>query len=80
MEQAASTSGLYTLSVTKVCSLPVPLAPMVEQQQIVAEVEERLSVIGAAEMQIERGLLRASRLRQSILKRAFAGRLVRNSF
>jgi type I restriction enzyme S subunit len=76
MEQAASTSGLYTLSVTKVCSLPVPLAPIVEQEQIVAEVEERLSVVSAAEIEISNSLLRASRLRQSILKRAFEGKLV----
>jgi type I restriction enzyme S subunit len=76
MEQAASTSGLYTLSVTKVCSLPVPLAPIVEQEQIVAEVEERLSVISAAEIEISNSLLRAARLRQSILKRAFEGKLV----
>lgn len=76
MEQAASTSGLYTLSVTKVCSLPVPLAPLVEQEQIVAEVEERLSVISAAEIEISNSLLRAARLRQSILKQAFEGKLV----
>lgn len=76
MEQAASTSGLYTLSVTKVYSLPVPLAPIVEQEQIVAEVEERLSVISAAEIEISNSLLRAARLRQSILKRAFEGKLV----
>ena len=76
MEQAASTSGLYTLSVTKVCALPIPLAPLVEQQEIVAEVETRLSVIAAAEREIGHGLIRSARLRQSILKQAFEGRLV----
>lgn len=76
MDQAASTSGLYTLSVTKVCALPIPLAPTAEQGQIVAEVEQRLSVIAAAEKEINHGLLRASRLRQSILKQAFEGKLV----
>jgi type I restriction enzyme S subunit len=76
MKQAASTSGLYTLSVTKVCSLPVPLASIGEQELIVAEVEERLSVISTAESEISNSLRRASRLRQSILKQAFEGRLV----
>lgn len=76
MEQAASTSGLYTLSVTKVCALPVPLPPIVEQSMIVAEAESRLSVIAASEAEIEHSLLRAARLRQSILKQAFEGRLV----
>jgi type I restriction enzyme S subunit len=76
MEQAASTSGLYTLSVTKVCALPIPLPPLVEQQEIITEVEERLSVIAAAEREIEHSLLRAARLRQSILRQAFGGKLV----
>src|SRR5262249_32577770 len=75
MEMAASTSGLYTLSVAKVSVLPVPLPPVAEQEQIVTEVEERLSVI-AAEREIGENLQRATRLRQSILKRAFEGRLV----
>lgn len=56
--------------------IPVVVAPLGEQQQIVTEVEQRLSVISAAEQQIERDLLRANRLRQSILKRAFEGKLV----
>jgi len=76
MEQAASTSGLYTLSVTKVCALPLPLAPLTEQHEIVEEVERRLSVIAAAETQVAHDLLRADRLRQSILKQAFEGKLV----
>lgn len=54
---------------------PVPLPPADEQAQIVAEVERRLSVIEAVEAEIEHGLLRAARLRQSILKRAFEGKL-----
>jgi len=76
MEQAASTSGLYTLSVEKVAAIPVPLPPHEEQLLIVAEGEERLSVIDAAEAQIETNLQRATCLRQSILKRAFEGKLV----
>jgi type I restriction enzyme S subunit len=76
MNQAASTSGLYTLSVEKVSAIPVPLPPHQEQEQIVAEVEERLSVIDAAEAQIETNLQRAARLWQSILKHAFEGKLV----
>lgn len=75
-ETAASTSGLYTLSVAKVNRLPVPLLPLVEQELILAEVERRLSVVDEIETQIEASLKRASRLRQSILKRAFEGRLV----
>ncbi|MFO7273197.1 MAG: hypothetical protein DIU58_017220, partial [Sphaerobacter thermophilus] len=44
--------------------------------RIVAEVERRLSVVEELERQIEANLKRAERLRQAILKRAFAGKLV----
>ncbi len=73
---ASSTSGLYTLSVSKVGGLPVPLPPLAEQRRIVAEVERRLSVIQQTEAAVESSLQRAERLRQSILKRAFSGELV----
>jgi len=76
MTEAASTSGLYTLSVAKVRQLPVPIPPLAEQSEIVAEVDRRLSVADAAGVQVAHALQRAARLRQSILKRAFEGRLV----
>ena len=76
MQVAASTSGLYTLSVTKVCSLPIPLPPLAEQEKIAEEVERTLSVVQEAESQITADLKRSARLRQSILKRAFEGKLV----
>ncbi len=41
-----------------------------------AEVERRLSVAGALEAALAANLRRAERLRQAILRRAFAGRLV----
>ena len=56
--------------------LPIPLPPLAEQRRIVAEVERRLSVAQQAEATVEASLARAERLRQSILKQAFSGRLV----
>ena len=53
-----------------------PLPPLAEQQRIVAEVERRLSVVAALEATVAANMRRATRLRQSILKRAFAGKLV----
>jgi len=76
MQVAASSSGLYTLSVAKVSSLPLPLPPDDEQNQIISEVEQRLSVLEEADTQIHANLTRSTRLRQSILKRAFEGKLV----
>ena len=55
---------------------PIPLPPLAEQARIVAEVERRLSVVQQAEATVEASLARADRLRQSILKQAFSGRLV----
>ena len=54
----------------------MPLPPFAEQHRIVAEVDRRLSVIQQAEAAVEANLTRADRLRQSILKQAFSGRLV----
>lgn len=64
------------VSLDRFSTIAIPLSPLDEQQQIVGEVEEKLSQIDAAETQIEHGLLRAARLRQSILKQAFEGKLV----
>jgi type I restriction enzyme S subunit len=50
--------------------------PLAEQRRIVAEVERRLSVVQELEATLAANLARAERLRQSILKRAFEGKLV----
>ena len=55
---------------------PVPLPPLAEQTRIVAEVERRLSVVQELETVVSANLQRATRLRQSILQKAFTGGLV----
>ena len=64
------------LNLGLVGQITAPLPPLAEQRCIVAEVERRLSVIQQAEATVEANLVRAERLRQSILKQAFSGRLV----
>ncbi|MGE3109331.1 MAG: restriction endonuclease subunit S [Phycisphaerales bacterium] len=75
MKTGSSDSGL-NLTKTRFRSLMVPLPPLPVQSAIVEAVTERLSQIDALEAEVGRGLARASRLRQSILKTAFEGRLV----
>ncbi len=52
------------------------LPPVTEQEQIISELERHLSVADAAEATLDAELARAERLRQSILKHAFSGKLV----
>ena len=68
--------GQANVNGTKLANMPVPIPPLAEQTRIVAEVERRLSVIDQHEKAIRANLACAARLRQSILKRAFSGRLV----
>lgn len=73
---AASSAGQHNVSLTLIHGMPVPLPPFAEQERIVAEVERRLSVVEEIEAQVAANLQRAERLRQAILARAFAGKLV----
>jgi len=73
---AASSAGQHNVSMTTLLQMPVPLPPCAEQAAIVEAVNEKVSQIDALEAEVERGLARASRLRQAILKAAFEGRLV----
>jgi len=54
----------------------MPLPALAEQRRIVEEIERRFSIADQLEATIEAGLKQAERLRQSILKAAFEGRLV----
>ncbi len=74
--KAHTTAGIYKISQPNVESFILPLPPILEQEQIVAEVEQRLSVVAQLEAIIQTNLKRAEQLRQSILREAFAGRLV----
>ena len=71
-----TTAGQSGISGSDLKSMPIPLSPLAEQHRIVAEVDRRLSVVQQTEAAVEANLTRAERLRQSILKQAFSGKLV----
>lgn len=68
--------GQANVNGSKLRSLRFPMPPLGEQERIVLEVERQLSLIQQIETAVTANLRRAERLRQSILKRAFAGELV----
>jgi len=73
---ASITTSIAHLGAQRFASLEFPLPPISEQAAIVEAVNEKLSQIDALEAEVERGLRRAGRLRQAILKAAFEGKLV----
>ncbi len=65
-----------TLNLEDVKNATVIIAPLAEQEQIVQEIETRLSVCDNMEATIRESLEKAEALRQSILKKAFEGKLL----
>ena len=68
--------GRPNLNAPSIEALAVPFPPLEEQQRIVAELDQQLSAAATLESDIAMNLQRAEALRQSILKKAFAGELV----
>ncbi len=64
------------LNVTVYGKLPIMLPKLELQKQVVSKIEERLSVCDGIEKTVDTALRQAEALRQSILKKAFEGRLV----
>jgi type I restriction enzyme, S subunit len=73
---ASSTSGLHTLSLSKVSELPIPFPSKIERHIIVEEIEQRLSILEHLEKSLPNLFLLTHKLQQSILKQAFEGRLI----
>ncbi len=69
-------SGLQHIHLEDLREDCIPLPPLDEQSRIVSEVQRNLSNTDFLEAELKKQLGRADRLRQSILKRAFEGKLV----
>lgn len=75
LDVASSTSGLYTLSTNKVRNLKIPYVDIEQQRKCIATIEARISVCDSIEKTVDTALQQAEAMRQSILKKAFEGRL-----
>jgi type I restriction enzyme S subunit len=65
------TTNIAHLGSDRFAKMAFPLPPLAEQTRILEEVERRLSVIEELEASVSANLQRATRLRQSILQKAF---------
>jgi type I restriction enzyme S subunit len=76
--KVAKTDGVNQSNIngTKLSTYPFPLCSKQEQQAIVSAIESRLSVCDKLEQTVDQTLALSASLRQSILKKAFEGRLV----
>ncbi len=68
--------GIHHLGSAGMSNWSIALPPLEEQHRIVQEIESRLSVCDKLEETLAAALRQAEALRQSILKQAFAGKLV----
>jgi type I restriction enzyme S subunit len=73
-ETRGTTMDVLNLGIIK--TIPFPLCSIQEQEKIIKAIESRLSVADKMEESITQSLQQAEALRQSILKKAFEGRLI----
>ncbi len=66
------------INTTQLKTALIPFAPLKEQHLIVSELESKLTVCDKVEETISEALLKSESLRQSILKKAFSGELIKN--
>lgn len=72
---AHGAAGLAHITKGKFESSQLPVPSLDQQEKIVAELDRRLSVVEELEVTVKLNLDRATRLRQSILQKAFSGGL-----
>lgn len=76
MDKGKQSVNLASISLTAISGLPIPLPPASEQAEIAKRISAKLREIDGVRNWCETELKRSASLRQSILKDAFAGRLV----
>jgi type I restriction enzyme, S subunit len=77
---AKTTTSQVNLATTTCRRLAIPLPPLAEQARVVRSGDERVALASMAASQLHASSQRALRLRQSILKWAFEGKLADQDF
>ncbi len=72
----APATAQKNINLTTLENLVIPYCNVTEQQEIINEIESRLTVYANIENTVTSALAQASAMRQSILKQAFEGRLI----
>lgn len=72
----APATAQKNINLTTLENLVIPYCNVTEQQEIINEIESRLTVYANIENTVTFALAQASAMRQSILKQAFEGRLI----
>ena len=75
LEKAQTTSGLYTLSNSRVASIQVPVPTLDKQKHVVHLLDQQLAFVEQMELASEEGLAEIGALPPTLLCRAFAGEL-----
>ncbi len=75
-EISKSSSGLYTLSISKISKLQIDIPPLEEQQEIVRQVESLFAKADRIEAQYQSLKAKIEQLPQALLAKAFRGELV----
>lgn len=72
---AVTSSGLYSLSVKKIAAVPVPVAPLAEQREVVRRTKALLHMTDQLAGRVRRASVAVGRTSQAVLTRAFRGDL-----
>lgn len=76
LPMVTGTTGRKKLTQKALLEAPIRICPYSEQRRVVEQIESRLSVCDSIEKTVDSSLAQAEALRQSILRKAFEGRLV----
>lgn len=70
-----ATMDIINMGIIK--KLPFPLCSLREQEEVIKQIDKHMSIIDKLETVVQKSIKESKRLRQSILKQAFEGKLVK---